>query len=136
MRARFAAVWILLTAVVAGIAAWVAYGAGIATKVATTVPGAADGAAPAYYYGYHPFFWGFPFFGFFGFLFVLFVLFAIFRGGRRGWHRGRGYYGMGPGGGMGPGAGSIPPGIEERLKSWHEAAHSQKPTEKNETAEK
>ncbi|HVD01841.1 MAG TPA: hypothetical protein VNG93_11960 [Candidatus Dormibacteraeota bacterium] len=110
MRSRFAFIWVLLTAAVAGVAAWIAYGAGVATRVASTAPATAAGAPPYYYYG-HPGFGFFPFFGFFWLLFLVFVLFWIFRG-RRGW----GHHRFGTPGGM-------PPVIDERLKSWHEQAH-------------
>jgi len=111
MRARFAVIWGLLTALIAGIAAYVAYGAGLATKVATTA-GAGDGVVPYHYYGYG---WGFGFFPFFGFFFILLLLFLVFRPRR--WGRG----GPWMGGGYGPGG---PGGIEQRLNDWHQKAHS------------
>lgn len=120
MRSRFAFMWLLLTAAIAGVSAWIAYGAGVATKVATSVPAAAGSVPPGYYYYGHP--WGFgffPFFPFFGLLFFLFLLFVIFRAGRGWGHHGHRGWG-GPGG--------MPPGIEERLKSWHEQAHGEDKT--------
>src|SRR5207302_917210 len=89
MRARFAVIWGLLTALIAGIAAYVAYGAGLATKVATTA-GAGDGVVPYHYYGYG---WGFGFFPFFGFFFILLLLFLVFRPRR--WGRGGPWMGGG-----------------------------------------
>ena len=121
MRSRFAFIWVLLTAAIAGVAAWIAYGAAMATKVVATVPATAGGVPQYYYYG-HPWFGFLPFFGFFWFLFILFVIFLIFRAGR-GW----GYRRFGGWGGPG-GPGGMPPGIEERLKSWHERAHGEDKT--------
>jgi hypothetical protein len=123
MRSRFAFIWVLLTAAIAGVAAWIAYGVGVATHVASSVPATAEGVAP-YYYGY-PGFGFFPFFGFFWFLFILFVIFLVLRAGRGWGHRRFGGWG-GPGGPGGPGG--MPPGIEERLKSWHESAHGEDKT--------
>ena len=112
MRSRFAAIWVVLTALIAGIAAYIAYGAGVATKIATS-DGAAAAVPPPYYYGYygHPFFG----FGFFGLFFILLILFFIF-GGRRGWgYRHGGMHGM-------------QSGIEDRLESWHKRAHGEDKT--------
>jgi hypothetical protein len=119
MRSRFAFIWVLLTAAIAGVAAWIAYGAGMATKVASSVPATAGGVPPYYYYYGHPWFGFFPFFGFFWFLFILFVIVLVVRAGR-GWGHRRW---AGPGGPDG-----MPPGIEERLKSWHERAHGEDKT--------
>ena len=123
MRTRFVAIWLLVTAIIAGAAAWFAYGAGVATKVASSVP-ATGGATVPYPYYYHPWGFGFPFFGIFGFLFLLFILFLVFRGlfgFRRGW--GYGYRHYGPGG-----QGGVPPFMEERLKEWHRQAHGETET--------
>jgi uncharacterized BrkB/YihY/UPF0761 family membrane protein len=110
MRARFAVVWGLLTALIAGVAAYIGYSAGLATKVATTA-GGPEGVVPYHYYGV-----GFGFFPFFGFFFFLLLLFFIFRPRRWGWG---GHYGMR--GGYGPGG---PGGLEDRLSDWHKKAHS------------
>jgi hypothetical protein len=113
MRARFGFLWVLATALVAGVAAWIAYGVGLSTHL----PAVAAGAAPVYPYPVYGFGF-FPFFGFLWFLFVLFVIFAVLRllffRGRGGWGH---HYGPGPGG--------MPGGIEERLKDWHQKAHSE-----------
>src|SRR3984893_19400829 len=97
MRSRFALLWVLVTAIIAGIAAYLAYGAGLATHVTGTA--VADGAVY-----YHPFF---PFFGF-GFFFpilVIVLLLLAFRGrrwGRGGWGGGYGMKGGFPTGGVRP----------------------------------
>ena len=79
MRSRFAFLWLLLTAVIAGVAAYIAYGAGVATHITAT---AASGGAVYF----HPFL---PFFGF-GFFFpiLLIVLLFLFLRPRR-WGPGR-----------------------------------------------
>ena len=112
MRTRIAVIWGLVTALIAGIAAYIAYGAGLATKVATTA-GANDGVVPYHYYGYG---WGFGFFPFFGFFFFLLLLFFLLRPRRWGWG---GPYGMR--GGQGPGGSG---NLEEKLSDWHRKAHS------------
>jgi hypothetical protein len=112
MRSRFAFLWVLVTAIIAGIAAYIAYGAGVATHITGT---AADGAVY-----YHPFF---PFFGF-GFFFpillivLLILAFRPRRWGRGGWGGGYGMKGAFPHGG-------VPPQIEQRLQEWHRAAHGE-----------
>jgi hypothetical protein len=112
MRSRFAFLWVLVTAAIAGVAAYIAYGAGVATHVTTSA--APDGAV----YYYHPFF---PFFGF-GFFLPLLVIVLIFWALRpRRWGRG-GWGGYGMRGGFPPG---VPPHIEERLQEWHRAAHGE-----------
>jgi hypothetical protein len=118
MRSRFAFIWVLLTAAIAGVSAWFAYGAGVTTKIATTAATGTDGVPPAYYYGYygHPGFGFFPF-GFFWLFFVIFILFLVFRA-RRGWGHGNGPKGMH----------GVPPGIEDRLESWHKRAHDEDKT--------
>jgi len=112
MRSRFAFLWLLLTAVIAGVAAYIAYGAGVATHITAT---AASGGAVYF----HPFL---PFFGF-GFFFpiLLIVLLFLFLRPRR-W--GRGGWG---GDGMHAGSprGGVPPHIEQRLQDWHRAAHGE-----------
>src|SRR3979411_659565 len=86
MRSRFAFLWLLLTAVIAGIAAYIAYGVGVATHLTTTT--AADGVAY-----YHPFF---PFFGFGFFIPILLIalLFLALRPRRWGGWGGYGGYRM------------------------------------------
>ena len=121
MRARIAVIWAVTTALIAGVVGYLAYGAGLATKVATTA-GAADGTMPYHYgYGFFPLFGIFPFFGFLFFLLILFLVFRPRRWGRGGPYGMRGY---GPGGPGGPGA------MEDRLSEWHRKAHSEEETPK------
>jgi hypothetical protein len=115
MRSRFAFIWVLLTALIAGIAAYIAYGAGVATHLATS--SATDGAV--YYHPYFPFF-GFGFFFPILFILVLFLLLRPRRWGRGGW----GGYGMRGGFPQG-----VPPHLEDRLKDWHSRAHGEPGTE-------
>jgi hypothetical protein len=112
MRSRFAFLWVLVTAAIAGVAAYIAYGAGVATHVTTSA--AADGAVY-----YHPFF---PFFGF-GFFFPILVIVLLFLALRpRRWGRG-GWGGYGMKGGFPQGG--VPPHIEQRLQEWHRSAHGE-----------
>jgi hypothetical protein len=115
MRSRFAFLWVLATAIIAGIAAFIAYGAGVATHITGT---AAAGAAVVY----PPFF---PFLGFGFFLPILFIvlLFLAFR--PRHWGRG-GWGGYGMRGGFPHGG--VPPQIEQRLQEWHRGAHGETST--------
>ena len=109
MRSRFAFIWVLLTALIAGITGYIAYGAGVATHVATTA--GTDGAA----YFYHPFFG-------FGLLFPIlfvFLLFWVLRP-RRWWGGGWGGHGMRGGFPQG-----VPPHLEDRLRDWHSRAHGE-----------
>lgn len=113
MRSRFAFIWVLITALIAGVAAYIAYGAGVATHVATAA--GTDGAA----YYYHPFFG----FGLFFPILFLFLLFWFLRP-RRWWGGGRGGYGMRGGFPQG-----VPPHLEDRLREWHSHAHGEPTTE-------
>jgi hypothetical protein len=98
MRSRFAFLWVLVTAVIAGVAAYIAYGAGVATHITGTA--AADGAVY-----YHPFIG----FGFFFPLLVIVLLFLALRPRRWGGHR----------------MGGVPPHLEQRLQDWHRGAHGE-----------
>jgi hypothetical protein len=132
MRRGIGAGWALITVAIAGVVAWFAYHAGLATTIASS------GAAPAVreggvYYGY-PEPWGFGF-GFFPLL--LFILLIVFLFRRRRWGGGywggRGYWGGhshsgGPGSGK-PGEHGLPPVIDEKLKAWHDSAHGVTPAE-------
>jgi hypothetical protein len=109
MRSRFAFLWVLATALIAGIAAYIAYGAGVATHITGTA--VADGAVY-----YHPFFG----FGFFFPILVIVLLFLAFRPRR--WGRG-GWGGYGMRGGFQHGG--VPPQIEQRLQEWHRGAHGE-----------
>src|SRR3981081_2725806 len=118
MRRGLGAGWALVTVAIAGVVAWFAYHAGLATTIASS------GAAPAvregvYYGGYEP--WGFGF-GFFPLLFFILLLVFLFRRRRwgGGYWGGRGYWG-GPGHWAGTGAGQpgqgderhgLPPAVE------------------------
>ncbi len=118
-RFGFFLVWALLTLLIAGGAAGIAYNAGTMAAVS-----AASGGA----YLVHPY-WGygfgfFPFFGLFplfGFLFFLLILFWIF-GGRRRWYGGGWQGGYGP---QGPHGHGVPPAFEE----WHRRAHGEQPAQ-------
>jgi hypothetical protein len=112
MRSRFAFLWVLATALIAGIAAYIAYGAGVATHVAGTA--AAEGAV------FYP-----PFFGF-GFFFpILLIVLLILAFRPRRWGRG-GWGGYGMRGGFPHGG--VPPQIEQRLQEWHRTAHGEAAT--------
>jgi hypothetical protein len=116
MRRGIGIVWAglgLLALVAVGIGA---YQAGWSAGLATHLP---SGTAPyPYYYGWHPFGFGFGLFGllFFGLLLFLLIRFALV--GRR-WSGGWG----GPGGPVGPGG--VPPFVDERLRRWHSEAHAE-----------
>jgi hypothetical protein len=110
MRSRFAFLWVLVTVAIASLAAYLAYGAGVATHVATSA--ATDGAV----YYYHPFFG----FGFFLPILVIVLLFWALRPRR--WGRG-GWGGYGMKGGFPQGG--VPPQVEERLQEWHRKAHNE-----------
>lgn len=109
MRSRFAFLWVLATAIIAGIAAYIAYGAGVATHITGT---AADGAVY-----YHPFF-GFGLFFPILLIVLLILAFRPRRWGRGGWAGGYGMKGGFPHGG-------VPPQIEQRLQEWHRTAHGE-----------
>lgn len=105
---RFGWIWLLGTALVAGVSSYFSYQAGLASGLAAKLPA---GAAPYYLYGPH---WGFgffpffPLFGLFWFLLFLFFIFGIARAMGRGRHHG-GW------------------NREERLRDWHRQAHEQEP---------
>jgi len=115
MRSRFAFLWVLATAVIAGVAAYIAYGAGVASHITGTA--AAGGAV--YYQPVFPFF-GLGFFFPFLLILLLFLFLRPRRWGRGGW----GGYGMHGG----PSQGGVPPHIEERLRDWHRTAHGETST--------
>lgn len=106
MRSRFAFLWVLLTAAIAGVAAYIAYGAGVATHVASTA--ATDGAVY-----YHPFFG----FGLFLPILLIVLLFLALRPRRWGGWSGHGMRGGFPQG--------VPPHLERRLQEWHRSAHGE-----------
>jgi hypothetical protein len=137
MRRGLGLGWALVTVVVAGVVAWFAYHAGLATTIASS--GAAPAVRDGVYYGGYPEPWGFGF-GFFPLL--LFILLIVFLFRRRRWGGGywggRGYWGgHGPWGGPGygpgqpgkPGEHGLPPVIDEKLKAWHDSAHGNTPPE-------
>jgi hypothetical protein len=102
MRSRFAFLWVLATAVIAGIAAYIAYGAGVATHITSTA--AAGGAV------YYP-----PFLGFGFFLPLLVIVLLVLALRPRRWGGGWGGHRMG----------GVPPHLEQRLQDWHRGAHGE-----------
>jgi hypothetical protein len=100
---RIGLIWTAATAVIAGIASYLSYEAGLSAGLATKLPA---GAGPYYAYGPH-WGWGFglPFFGFFWLFVLLFLLFGL----SRGFARGR----------RSPGA--------HDLHEWHRRAHEHDP---------
>jgi len=127
MRRGFGLIGLVLTAILLAIVGLIAYNVGWSDGVATHLP-AGTAAAPPYYYGYGPQFWGagFGIFGFFWLLFIVFVLFGLLRFaffGRR--FRGGGW-GYGHGGGYGHHG--VPPAIDERMQEWHKRAHGEQPS--------
>jgi len=126
MRRGFGFIGLVLTLIVLTIVGVIAYNVGWSEGLATHVP-AGTAAAPPYYYGYGPHFFGggFGIFGLFWFLFILFGLFFLFRlafFGRRHWGGG----GWGYKGGHSYG---VPPGIDERMQEWHKRAHGEQPSD-------
>lgn len=124
MRRGFGFIGLVLTVVVLAIVGVIAYNVGWSEGLATHVP-EGTAAAPPYYNGYGPHFFGagFGFFGLIWFLFILFGLFWLFRlafFGRRHWGGG-----WGNKGGQGYG---MPQGIDERTQEWHKRAHSEQPS--------
>ena len=99
-----------------------AFQLGVQTGVAQDAGTAVAPVGP-YYYGWHPFGFGFGFFGFLGTLLFIFLIFALIRGivwGGRGRRRG------GPGGWGGqPGyrGGPWESRARETFEDWHREAH-------------
>jgi hypothetical protein len=127
MRRGFGLIGLVVTAILLAIVGVIAYNVGWSDGVATHLPAGTAAAAPPYYYGYGPHFWGagFGIFGFFWLLFVLFILFALLRFaffGRRFWGGGWGY------GRGGYGHRDMPPAIDERMQEWHKRAHGDQPS--------
>lgn len=127
MRRGFGLIGLVMTAILLVIVGVIAYNVGWSDGVATHLPSGAQAAAPGYYYGYGPHFWGagFGIFGFFFALFILFIVFGLlrlaffgrmFRGG--GWGYGHGGYGHR----------GVPPAIDERMQEWHKRAHGEQPS--------
>jgi hypothetical protein len=127
MRRGFGFIGLLVTLIVLTIVGVIAYNVGWSEGLATHVP-EGTAAAPPYYYGYGPHFFGAGF-GLIWFLFILFGLFFLFRlafFGRRHWGSG----GWGYKGGHGYG---MPPGIDERMQEWHKRAHGEQPSDTSTT---
>jgi hypothetical protein len=127
MRRGFGFIGLLVTLIVLTIVGVIAYNVGWSEGLATHVP-EGTAAAPPYYYGYGPHFFGAGF-GLIWFLFILFGLFFLFRlvfFGRRHWGGG----GWGYKGGHGYG---MPPGIDERMQEWHKRAHGEQPSDTSTT---
>ncbi len=120
MRRGFGLIGLVVTAIIIAIVGVIAYQVGWSDGFAQHVPEGSAAAAPYYpYYGYYgPHFFGFGWI--FGLLFFLFILFVIFRvasfamWGGRGYGRGWGRYG-----------GGVPPALDQRMREWHEKAHSE-----------
>ena len=122
MRRGFGLIGLLVTLIVLTIVGVIAYNVGWSEGLATHVP-EGTAAAPPYYYGYGPHFFGGGIFGVIWFLFIVFFLFWLLRiafFGRRHWGGGWGYKG-GQGYGM-------PSGIDERMQEWHKRAHGEQPS--------
>lgn len=115
MKQRIALFWGVLTLVLVGIVAAVAYHAGQVTTVVATRAGDGTVYYPAYGWGF------FPFFGLFPLLVLVILLVVLFRRpwGRGHWGGGGGWYGR-PGG--------VPPAVDDRLKEWHRQAHGDSST--------
>jgi hypothetical protein len=114
---------IVLALVVAAIGVG-AYQIGVQAGVAQTGATAAPAAVP-YYYGWHPFGFGFGFLGFLGTLLFIFLIFALIRalvfGGRgRGWGGGPGRWANHDHGWRGGPWESRP---RETFEDWHREAH-------------
>jgi hypothetical protein len=123
MRRGFGFIGLLVTLIVLTIVGVIAYNVGWSEGLATHVP-EGTAAAPPYYYGYGPHFFGAGF-GLIWFLFILFGLFFLIRlafFGRRHWGGG----GWGYKGGQGYG---MPHGIDERMQEWHKRAHGEQPSD-------
>jgi hypothetical protein len=123
MRRGFGFIGLLVTLIVLTIVGVIAYNVGWSEGLATHVP-EGTAAAPPYYYGYGPHFFGAGF-GLIWFLFILFGLFFLLRlvfFGRRHWGGG----GWGYKGGQGYG---MPHGIDERMQEWHKRAHGEQPSD-------
>jgi hypothetical protein len=121
MRRGFGWAWALVTVVIAGVAAWFAYHAGLATTIG------ASGRDGVYYGGYPGYGFGF---GFIWLLLFILLIALVFR--RRRWHGywgGRGWGGYGHGYGPPSDKPDVPPVIEERLRAWHDRAHGENPAE-------
>lgn len=125
MRRGFGLIGLVLTTILLVIVGVIAYNVGWSDGVNTHLPAVANGTAQApYYYGFHPYGFGFGLFGIFWFFLIIFGIFWLLRlvfwgaFGRRMWHGGWGYgQGMGPGRGWGS--------FEERAKAWHSQQHGE-----------
>ena len=107
-RIGLAVAWLIWTVLVAAGAGAYAYHLG----TLASLPAAAAGAAPYYYWGFHPVFF-FPF----GFLFPLLFVFLLI------WlFRPRRWYGQGPGG-----YGHPHRSREDAFDEWHRRAHGEAP---------
>ena len=125
MRRGLGFLGLLVTIAIVAVVGVIAYNVGWSDGLAQHLPAAGTTAPPA---GYYPYYYGGPhFFGFgwiFGLLFFLFFLWLFFRligfafWGMRG-SRGWGHYG----------GGSWQHFREERMREWHDRAHSGQPSE-------
>jgi hypothetical protein len=103
---------VFVVAAIAVVVGVFAYQLGLSQGLATALPA---GAAPAAYYGYPH--WGFGF-GFLGLLFPLLFFFLIFGALRAAWWGGRGGYGPKGWGGNG----------RARIEELHRELHGEKPS--------
>lgn len=106
MRRGFGLIWLAVTALIAGVASYFSYEAGLAQGLAGKLP--AGGAPPYYWYGPHFGFGFFPFFGLIWFFVILFLISWFVRGVGRWGHHGGGHR-----------------HYEERMDEWHRQAHEQ-----------
>ena len=113
--------WALVTLAVVSAVGWFAYGAGVAQGAATS--GQNGTVTNPGNYPYYAHTWSFGF-GFFPLLFFILLLFFLFRRpwGYRHWGGGYGHYSgyRGPH----PGDGELPPPMEDRMRAWHDKAHT------------
>ena len=114
-RRGFGLLWGIVTLLIVGLVAAVAYQAGLSAQLATA--GGTYVVAP-HIVGLG---FGFAFFWLLPILFFLLIVFGVFRGGRRwygrGWYGGRGMYDRG--------YRDVPPMFDQ----WHRQAHGQVPAE-------
>jgi hypothetical protein len=120
MRRGFGLLGLVVTVVIIAVVGVIAYQAGWSDGFGQHLPAAGSTGAPAPGY-YYPYYYGPHFFGFgwiFGLLFFLFIL----------WLLARLAFGFGRWGGRGWGyGGSWRQYREERMREWHDRAHSGQP---------
>jgi hypothetical protein len=105
MRRGFGLIWAAVTALIAGVASYFSYEAGLSQGLAGKLPAGTGALPPYYWYGPH---WGFGFFGLFWFFLILLFFLGIARAIRFGGRHGGGRW-----------------NYEERMREWHTQAHQQ-----------